>query len=169
MTNYIHLVWLASTSRVLLLLRQFSRSYRSSHLLPPVHRLFLRPKRRKLRPRNSLIGSLPLALSAEHPLVIIPSSRLFLVSVSFSHSICQWKLEHVHAIISSGDSFISHSNTVRQRQNGRHFSDVILIRLKVVRHTALFNNEPPLVQIMAWRWTGDALPSELMMTQFVDA
>ena len=31
------------------------------------------------------------------------------------------------------------------------------------------NNKPALVQVMAWRWTGDKPLPELMLTQFTDA
>ena len=73
-------------------------------------------------------------------------------------------------------------NTLRQRQNGRHFPDniftcifvnenwCILIKfsLKYVRKGPIDNN-PALVQIMAWRQSGDKPLSEPMMTQFNDA
>ena len=67
-------------------------------------------------------------------------------------------------------------NTLRPRQNGRHFADDILNRIFVnenVRVSTKFslkfipkgpiNNIPALVQIMAWRRLGDKPLSEPMM------
>ena len=73
-------------------------------------------------------------------------------------------------------------NTLRQRQNGRHFADDIFkciffnenvwisikISLKFVPKGPI-NNIPALVRIMAWRRTGDKPLSEPMMTQYNDA
>ena len=73
-------------------------------------------------------------------------------------------------------------NTLSPRQNGRHFADDIFkwvflnenvwfsikISLKFV-HKVPINNFPALVQIMAWRRTGDKPLSEPMMAQFNDA
>ena len=73
-------------------------------------------------------------------------------------------------------------NSLRPRQNGRHFADdifkcifvnenvwiLIIISLKFVPK-GLINNIPALVQIMAWHRTGDKPLSEPMMTQFNDA
>ena len=70
-------------------------------------------------------------------------------------------------------------NTLRPRQNGRHFSDDIFIciflnenvwisiknSLKFVPRVRI-NNIPALVQIMAWRWPGDKPLSEPMMVRF---
>ena len=67
-------------------------------------------------------------------------------------------------------------NTLRQRQNGRHFADAILkciffnenvwipieISLKFVSKVPI-DNIPTLVQIMAWRRPGDKPLSEPMM------
>ena len=67
-------------------------------------------------------------------------------------------------------------NTLRQRQNGRHFADdtfkpiflneniqiLIKISLKFVPKVSI-NNNPALVQIMAWRRPGDKPLSEPMM------
>ena len=67
-------------------------------------------------------------------------------------------------------------NTLRPRQNGRHFPDdifkwfflnenvwiLINISLKFVPMGPI-NNIPTLVQVMAWRWPGDKPLSELMM------
>ena len=73
-------------------------------------------------------------------------------------------------------------DTLRPRQNGRRFTDdtfkriflnenvriLIKISLKFVPKGPM-NNIPALVQIMAWRRTGDKPLSEPMMTQFNDA
>ena len=73
-------------------------------------------------------------------------------------------------------------NTLRPRQNGRHFADdtfkriflketveiSIKISMKFVPKGPI-NNIPALVQIMAWRRTGDKPLSEQMMTQLNDA
>ena len=55
-------------------------------------------------------------------------------------------------------------NTLRQRQNGRHFADDIFkcIFLNFVPRGPI-NNIPSLVQIMAWRRPGDKPLSEPMM------
>ena len=69
-------------------------------------------------------------------------------------------------------------NTLRPRQNGRHFTDDIFkriffnenvwisikISLKFVPK-GLINNIPALVLIMAWRWPGDKPLSEPMMVR----
>ena len=71
-------------------------------------------------------------------------------------------------------------NTLRPRQNGRHFPDdsfkciflnenvwiSINISLKFVLGGPN-NNFPALVQIMAWRWPGDKPLSELMMVSLL--
>ena len=73
-------------------------------------------------------------------------------------------------------------NSLRPRQNRRHFADDILKcnflnenvwipiqnSLKFVPKGP-FNNIPALVQLMAWRRTGDKPLSEPMMTKFNDA
>ena len=63
-------------------------------------------------------------------------------------------------------------NTLRPRQYGRHFADNIFrciflneniwIPVKIVPY-GLINSIPALVQIMAWRWSGDKPLSEPMM------
>ena len=58
-------------------------------------------------------------------------------------------------------------DTLRPRQNGRHFADEyvwipIKISLKIVSK-CLINNNPALVQIMAWRRPGDKPLSETIM------
>ena len=71
-------------------------------------------------------------------------------------------------------------NTLRPRQNGRHFADDIFeciflnenvwisleISLKFV-HDVRINNIPVLVQIMAWRRPGDKPLSESMMVSLL--
>ena len=71
-------------------------------------------------------------------------------------------------------------NTLRPRQNGRRFADdtfkriflyenvriLIKISLKFVPKGPI-NNNPALVQIMAWRWSGDKPLSEPMMVQIM--
>ena len=73
-------------------------------------------------------------------------------------------------------------NTLRLRQNGRHFADgiskrtflnenvriSIKISLKFIPKSPI-NNIPELVQIMAWCWPGDKTLSVLMMIIFTDA
>ena len=73
-------------------------------------------------------------------------------------------------------------NSLRPRQNKRHFADDVFkcnflkkdvwipieISLKFVPKGPIINI-PALVQIMAWRRTGDEPLSETMMTQFNDA
>ena len=69
-------------------------------------------------------------------------------------------------------------NTLRQRQDGRHFahniflnencSILIKISLKYVRKCPMDNN-PAFVQKMAWGQTGDKPLSEPMMASFGDA
>ena len=68
------------------------------------------------------------------------------------------------------------------RQNGRHFADdsferiflnekfciSIRISLKVVLN-GLIDNKSALVQVMAWRWTGDKPLAETLPTQFTGA
>ena len=70
-------------------------------------------------------------------------------------------------------------NTLRPRQNGRHFPDDIFkwiflnenvwisinISLNFVPR-GLINNIPTLVQAMAWRWPGDKPLSEPMIVRF---
>ena len=67
-------------------------------------------------------------------------------------------------------------NTLRPRQNGRHFADDtfkrifvnenVNISLKFVRN-GLINNIPAFVQIMAWRRPGDKPLSEPMMVSLL--
>ena len=74
----------------------------------------------------------------------------------------------------------SHFNTLRPRQNGRHFADAIFkciffnenawisleISLNFVPKVQI-SNIPALVQIMAWRWPGDKPLSEPMMVNLL--
>ena len=73
-------------------------------------------------------------------------------------------------------------NTLRPRQNGRRFADDTFKRIFLNKNVRLsikislkfvpkgtINNIPTLVQIMAWRRTGNKPLSEPMMTQFNDA
>ena len=67
-------------------------------------------------------------------------------------------------------------NTLRQRQNGRRFPDDTFKRISLNENVRLsvkislkfvpkgpINSIPALVQIMAWRWSGDKPLSEAMM------
>ena len=71
-----------------------------------------------------------------------------------------------------------HINTVRPRQNGRHFADDIFKGIILNEHVWIpikispkfvlkgpINNTPALVQIMAWRRPGDKSLSEPMMVR----
>ena len=78
--------------------------------------------------------------------------------------------------------FVSRLNSLRPRQKRRHFADDVFkcnflnenvwipikVSLKFVPIGPI-NNIPALVQIMAWRRTGDKPLSEPIMTQFNDA
>ena len=70
----------------------------------------------------------------------------------------------------------SNFNTLRQKQNGRHFPDDIFKRIFLNENCYILmkislkfipqgpiNNIPELYQIMAWRWSGDKPLSEPMM------
>ena len=70
-------------------------------------------------------------------------------------------------------------NTLRPRQNNRHFADIfklifvdenvcILIPLTFVSNGPV-NNMPTLIHVMAWRRTCDKLLAEPMMALFIDA
>ena len=76
----------------------------------------------------------------------------------------------------------SEMNSFPPRQNERHYADdsfkrifmnekfciSIRISLKVVPN-GLINNKLALIQVMAWRRTGDKPLTELLLTQFTDA
>ena len=86
----------------------------------------------------------------------------------------------VQIVISRGGSTFSGINTLRPRQNGRHFADDIFkcifinenawialkISLKFIPKVRI-NNIPSLVQIMAWRRPGDKPLSEPMMVSLL--
>ena len=73
-------------------------------------------------------------------------------------------------------------NTLRPRQNGRHFADDIFkyifinenvwipieISLKFVLKGPIIDDSSALVQVMAWRRKGDKSLPEPLMTQFND-
>ena len=73
------------------------------------------------------------------------------------------------------------SNTLRQRQDGYHFTDnifkcifvyenwciLIQISLKFVPKSAI-NNKKALFKVVAWHWTGDKPLSEPMMALFIN-
>ena len=87
---------------------------------------------------------------------------------------------HLNIKISSYQNRDSHVNTLRPRQNVRHFPDSIFkciflndnirisikIPLKFVPKGPI-NNIPSLVQIMAWRWSGDKPLSEPMIVSLL--
>ena len=71
-------------------------------------------------------------------------------------------------------------NTLRQRQNGRHFADDTLKRIFLkenirisIKISLMFvpkspiDNIPSLFQIMTWRWPGDKPLSEAMMVSLL--
>ena len=81
-----------------------------------------------------------------------------------------------HSLLVPGDSF----NTLRPRQNGRHFADdnfrrIFLnenVRISIEISLKFFpngriNSIPSLVQIMAWRRPGDKPLSEPMMVRLL--
>ena len=78
--------------------------------------------------------------------------------------------------------WLVHFNTLRPRQNGRHFADDTFNRIFVNENARIaiefslkfvpkgpMNNILALVQTMAWRRPGDKSLSEPMVTQFNDA
>ena len=82
--------------------------------------------------------------------------------------------------ITSGVFYIPQKlfNTIKPRQNGRHFENYLfrLISLQFlyfdlnctkICFQGFVNSKPALVQIMAWRLTGDKLLSEPMVAKFV--
>ena len=73
-------------------------------------------------------------------------------------------------------------NTLRPKQNGRHFADDIFKRILLNANVRIFNqislklvpmspvnNKSALVQIMAWRRPGDKPLSERKMVYLIDA
>ena len=101
-------------------------------------------------------------------------------NVALRHPLILWK--HIESIIetSPGHQLPLSFNTLRPRQNGRHFQDDIFkcislnesvwisieISLKLVPKVSM-NNIPTLVQIMAWRRSGDKPISEPMMVSLL--
>ena len=89
---------------------------------------------------------------------------------------CQWS-----CYATANRPFIVHRfNTLRPRQNGRHFPDNIFKRVFFNENVwiliiisprfvpiGLINNIPALVQIMAWRRPGDKSLSEPMMVSLL--
>ena len=96
----------------------------------------------------------------------------FILSIFFQHSNILTRASH-HWCLASNIVLV---NTLRPRQNGRHFADdifmcvfynenfciLIKIPLKYV-HKGPIDNNTALVQIMAWRRSGDKPLSEPMM------
>ena len=98
-------------------------------------------------------------------------------STTLTRRMPQWNVRRQGHWGSRGEPFQPHLNTLRPRQNGRHFADIfriiflnenisipIKISLKFVPKGP-FNNIPALVQIMAWRRPGDKPLSEPMMVR----
>ena len=90
--------------------------------------------------------------------------------------LCNWAWQSI--IVISMEAI----NTLRLRQNGRYFADgifeciffnekvwfFILTSLKLASESPV-SNKSTLVQIMAWRWSGDKPLSEPMMVCLTDA
>ena len=87
-----------------------------------------------------------------------------------------WKLPFLITAISQYDTL----NSLRPRQNGRHFADDTFKRIFVNENVRIsmkislkfvpkgpINNNPALVQIMAWRRSGDKPLSEPMMVSLL--
>ena len=102
-----------------------------------------------------------------------------------SPCVCRYNIIYRQCIIVVQTSVARHSvvvNTLRPRQESRHFSDgkfksIFLyytcglfdwISLKLVLETSVYNTST-LVWIAAWRWTGDKPLSESKIVQFTDA
>ena len=93
-----------------------------------------------------------------------------------------WLKTHIPHLALLDELYIICFNTLRPRQNGRHFVDDTFKRIFLKENVEIsikismkfvpkgpINNIPALVQIMAWRRTGDKPLSEQMMTQLNDA
>ena len=107
-----------------------------------------------------------------------PNQRFRLKKIFFSSRICEKGCfpSLGTSVVYMGGYPHRYFNTLRPRQNGRHFADDILrciflnenawislkISLKFVPKVRI-NNIPTLVQIMAWRRSGDKPLSEPMM------
>ena len=89
------------------------------------------------------------------------------------HKICKW---YNHAVNSLTNIFVIAINTLRPRQNGRHFPDDIFRRIFLNENVRIsinitlkfvpkgpINNILALVQIMTWRRPGDKPLSEPMV------
>ena len=116
--------------------------------------------------------------------VEIPTDHVSIMNCSLPVILCRWEdpqpttvsINHMADTASQFSVVWWVLNTLRPRQNGRHFPDDILkcilfnenvsipikISLKFV-HEGPINNIPALVQIMAWRRPGDKPLSEPMM------
>ena len=93
-----------------------------------------------------------------------------------------WNNVDQNCMMPCGITRLQWVNTLRPRHNGRHFADDIFkciflnenawislkISLKFVPRVQI-NNNPAMVQKMAWRQTGNKPLSEPMTTQFNDA
>ena len=71
-------------------------------------------------------------------------------------------------LLSQGPLLLTWFNTLRPRQNGRHFADDIF-KCIFLNENLLMHNNPALVQIMAWRRSGDKPLSKPMIVKFTDA
>ena len=85
---------------------------------------------------------------------------------------------HISIVFCMTQSSVGAINTLRPRQNGRHFADDIFKRIFLDENIRIsikislkfvpkgpINNIPTLVQIMAWRRPGDKPLSEPMMVR----
>ena len=102
-------------------------------------------------------------------------------AIKFNHSPTHWDscIGPAHFSLARDNWSIISVNTLRPRQNGRHFADdifkciflnenvciLIKISLKFVPQGTI-NNIPALVQIMAWRRPGNMPLSGPMMVRF---
>ena len=85
-----------------------------------------------------------------------------------------FRTEHPHTFrYLKSIRFFFLANTLRPRQNGRHFPDEIFKCILSIKISLAFvpkgpiNNIPSLVQIMAWRWPCDKPLSEPMMVKLL--
>ena len=97
-----------------------------------------------------------------------------------SYSTTGWQLLEYHAFQIQTCSGIARINTLRPRQNGRHFPDdifkriflndkvKILLRISIkFVHRVQIDNIPALIQIMGWHLAGDKPLSEPMMVSLL--
>ena len=111
--------------------------------------------------------------------------KRFLSGIRLSESLTKPPLKPhrwvLHPTVWRGCTYLSFGNTLRPRQNVRHFSDDIKcislnenflilnkISMKYV-HKGLIDNIATLVQIIVWRRTGDKPLSEAMLVCCADA